>query len=116
MADKWWPSVGKIFQLVPTRRDYKCRAFREILTRHGFNWDGLDCDHVQDVFWEGDDDFPNLWPADRSANRSAGARSDWQMIAFCITSSGPYVMYTLRDLKSMTGFYGRWFRIAAVSR
>ena len=70
------PHVGKTVQLDPEERGPQADRYRAVLARHGFDWRGLQADHVQDLQWSGADDFNNLWPLDASANLSAGARPD----------------------------------------
>jgi hypothetical protein len=101
--------------LIPSDRGTGADDFRAVLTSYGFNWTGLQADHVQDLEWSGDDEFRNLWPMDHSANMSAGARNNQQIVGACIGPAGPYVMRSIQELKQ-TGFYGRWFQIRQVSR
>jgi hypothetical protein len=102
-------------QLIPTPRGPGADDFRAVLQRYGFDWSGLQADHVQDLEWEGDDAFHNLWPMDNSANLSAGARTNQQVVGVCMTPSGAYVTYTLQELKA-AGLYGRFFAIRNVTR
>ncbi len=115
VAGHFWPTPGKIMQLIPTLRGPGADDFRAVLLRYGFDWSGLQADHVQDLEWEGDDAFHNLWPMDNSANLSAGARTNQQVIGVCLTPAGAYVTYTLQELKA-AGLYGRFFAIRNVSR
>lgn len=114
VASRYWPRPGKIMQLLPSDRGSGAADFRAVLERYGFDWTGLQADHVQDLEWKGDDVFENLWPMDRSANLSAGARNDQQVLGLCLTPRGSYVMYTIRDLKA-AGLYGRYFQLRAIS-
>jgi uncharacterized protein DUF4157 len=79
---KFWPKKDGTFQFVPERRGTKTAQFRDVLTYFGFDWSGLDADHVQDVYYEGPDHESNIWPFDSSANRSAGARHNGQIVTF----------------------------------
>ena len=115
VTDHFWPRPGKLMQLIPTPRGPGADDFRAVLQRYGFDWSGLQADHVQDLEWEGDDAFHNLWPMDNSANLSAGARTNQQVVGVCLTPSGAYVTYTLQELKA-AGLYGRYFAIRNVSR
>ena len=112
---RFWPRAGKKMQLLPTLGGDKRSQFRSVLQGYGFDWTGLQADHVQDLEWSGDDDFPNLWPMDQSANMSAGARNNQQTVGVCMSATGPFVMRTIQELKR-SGFYGRWFEIRNVSR
>ena len=115
VSRKFWPRPEKIMQLAPAERGAGADQFRAVLRRYGFDWTGLQADHVQDLEWEGEDDFRNLWPMDQSANMSAGARNNQQVVGVCIGPAGSYVMRTIQELKAM-GFYGRYFKIDRVSR
>jgi hypothetical protein len=117
---QYWPSVGKTFQIIPEERGPGAGRFRAVLERYGFDWTGLQADHVQDIEFSGPDDsgFVNLWPMDSSANASAGARTQGQPIRMCI---GPTdisaVVGTLSELKdAVPHFYGRFFRIRNITR
>jgi hypothetical protein len=115
IAPQYVPSLGKIMQLLPTDRGSGADRFRAVLLGYGFDWTGLQADHVQDLEFEGDDSFENLWPMDQSANLSAGARTNQQVVGVCLTPNGSYVTYTLQQLKA-AGLYGRYFQIRNVSR
>lgn len=113
----YWPRPGKIFQLVPEVRGPNADRFRAVLTRHGFDWTGLQADHVQDLQWEGPDAFENIWPMSSSANLSAGPRqNNFQRVSYCETPAGPpRINVTLQQMKA-AGQFGRWFTIASVQR
>ena len=115
VAQQYAPWYDKVFQLIPEERGDGADDFREVLLGYGFDWTGLQADHVQDLEWEGKDIFDNLWPMDSSANMSAGARTNQQVIGLCLTRTGPYVMYSLQEIKD-AGLYGRYFQIRAISR
>jgi hypothetical protein len=111
----YWPRIGKPFQLIPEPRGRTAGEFREILRGYGFNWEGLQADHVQDLQWSGPDDFRNLWPLDMRQNPSAGTRqNNSQVVGVCASSAGPYIMRSILDIKRAGGYYGRWFKIARV--
>lgn len=114
---QFWPRVGKKFQLFPEDRGSNADRFRDVLGRHGFNWEGLQADHVQDIQWEGPDEFNNLWPLDSSANMSAGARQNiLQRVSFCEAPAGPpRINISLRQMKA-EGHLFRWFIISNVQR
>jgi hypothetical protein len=115
VSPQYWPSIGKTFQLIPEGRGPEAARFRAVLTRHGFDWTGLQADHVQDIEWEGPDSFANLWPMDSSANQSAGARQNLhQPIQFCETADGPQRNMRLSQAKASASIYGRWFIISSV--
>lgn len=134
VPDPRWPRIGKIVQLAPDcgvpRSSSTCPnsdRFREALRGYGFNWSGLQADHVQDVQWAdpgGDhlDVFNNLWPMDKSANLSAGSLQNLhQPVTFCETLQGPQVgPLPIRDITRLgragRRFYGRYFRIANIAR
>jgi hypothetical protein len=52
---------------------------------------------------------------DQSANMSAGARNNQQIVGACVTRSGPFIMRSIQQLK-VSGFAGRFFQIQRVSR
>ncbi|HEV9036504.1 MAG TPA: DUF4157 domain-containing protein [Puia sp.] len=60
------------------KRRTQQRRFKRVLASLGFSWknsagDNLSPDHVQDLFWEGPDDFANLWPLESAYNERAGS-------------------------------------------
>jgi hypothetical protein len=118
VPNRYWPRLNKILQLVPGERGSKAADFRAVLSRYGFDWSGLQADHVQDLDWGGPDAFENLWPLSDAANLSAGPRQNSnQKITYCETPEGPRVVnQPLSDFKLSPGHYGRYFRIARVER
>lgn len=114
------PYLGKTVQLDPVERGPGAERFRAVLERYGFDWSGLQADHVQDLQWSGDDVFDNLWPMDRSANLSAGPRqNDNQVVTFCETRRGPQRTMSLRQMKAAgltSQYFGRWFAITRFQR
>ncbi|CAG0950969.1 hypothetical protein BURK2_00196 [Burkholderiales bacterium] len=118
VPNRYWPRLNKIMQLVPSERDLKADDFRTVLTKYGFDWSGLQADHVQDLDWGGPDVFENLWPLSNSANMSAGPRQNsHQRITYCETPDGPKVVdQTLTAFKASPGHFGRFFRIAKIER
>jgi hypothetical protein len=118
---KFWPKGGKTFQLDPNERGPAAGDFNAVLDSYGFDRSGLDADHVQDLQWGGPDEFRNLWPMDRSANRSAGpSQNDNQVITFSEQTAGPVRSITLKTMKSEARtdptkrFFGRWFKIRTI--
>lgn len=105
-----WPKKGDTFQFVPEKRGTKTAEFREVLTYFGFDWSGLDADHVQDVYYEGQDHESNIWPLDSSANRSAGARHNNQIVTY--TDKNKRVKPINAGNKELGG---RFFKIQNVS-
>ena len=71
-----WPFQGKRFQFIPheEREEPEKNRLRNLLDTLGFDRSGTDVDHVHELQFGGADTFGNLWPADNSANRSAGSR------------------------------------------
>jgi hypothetical protein len=117
----FWPKTGKTFQLDPNERGPGADDFNAVLDRYGFDRSGLDADHVQDLQWSGPDEFRNLWPMDRSANRSAGpTQNDNQTVTFAEQKTGPVRSITLRQMKlegrtdPAKQFFGRFFRIRTI--
>ncbi len=85
------PVVGK-----PLRRRYRegnealrrieSNRFKEVLDFYGFEWSNPDYqpDHVHDLFWEGEDEFSNLWPLDAQQNVRRGLlQNNHQTVEFC---------------------------------
>jgi Domain of unknown function (DUF4157) len=118
VPNKYWPRLHKTMQLLPSDRGSNADRFRAVLSRYGFDWSGLQADHVQDLDWGGPDAFENLWPLSDSANMSAGGRqNNQQRITYCETPDGPKVVdQTLSEFKLAPGHFGRFFRIANVER
>jgi len=118
VPNKYWPRIGKIMQLIPSFRGSKADDFRAVLSRYGYDWSGLQADHVQDLDWSGPDEFYNIWPLSSSANLSAGPRQNsHQRISYCETPEGPHIVnQTLTDFKATPGHYGRYFRIDRIER
>ncbi len=118
VPERFWPRLNKIMQLVPSDRGDNADRFRAVLTGYGFDWSGLQADHVQDLDWGGPDEFANLWPLSSAANMSAGGRqNNQQRITYCETPDGPQVVnQTLLEFKQEPGHFGRYFRIASVER
>jgi hypothetical protein len=118
VPNKYWPRLNKIMQLLPAHRGPNADRFRSVLAKYGFDWSGLQADHVQDLDWSGPDEFENLWPLSDSANLSAGPRQNsTQKITYCETAEGPRVVdQTLASFKAGPGHFGRFFRIAKVER
>src|SRR5262249_28043413 len=115
------PYMGKTMQLDPIERGPGADRYRAVLARYGFDWSGLQADHVQELQWSGMDCFNNLWPMDASANLSAGPRqNDHQVVTFCQTQRGPLRTMSLRQMKSAAAlssqFFGRWFVIGRFQR
>lgn len=110
------PRIGKQLQLIPLSQTRDNSSwFRDVLEKYGFDWSGLQVDHVQDLEWGGPDSFENLWPMDSSANMSAGSRNNNQIIEFCPTPSSSRVRGSLMKMKRvLPQLYGRWFYIQSI--
>lgn len=115
---RYWPRIGKIMQLTKEERGKKADQFKATLKDNGFDWAGFSPDHVQDLDWEGPDEFENLWPMDSDANRDAGSEQNQnQRVTYCETKKGPPVVaQTLKAFKMSPGHYGRYFMISTVNR
>jgi hypothetical protein len=117
VPETYWPRPGKVLQLVPEARGPNADNFREVLCRYGFDWTGLQADHVQDLQWEGPDSFENLWPMSSSANLSAGPRqNNHQLVSFCETPTGPSRANVPLQTLKRPGGWGRFFVIRRVIR
>ena len=114
VRDENWPWCNKVFQMVPTPRGDAARRFRSALQYFGYNWNAerTQPDHVQDLNWEGADEFGNLWPFEESANLSAGSSQNLQQrITFCPSSTSvlPVIQQRIVDVRSL--LWGRFFII-----
>lgn len=72
------PTRGKILNMFSGDDRGVSRRFVRQLLRAGFSWRGLlgrplSPDHVQDLFWNGFDEFENLWPLDQAYNARVGS-------------------------------------------
>jgi hypothetical protein len=100
-----WPSEsGKPFQRVATPDTGEKERFRKVLEGEGFDWSGLDADHVLDLNFSGDDAFSNLWPLDSDVNRYAGTWHPGQPVCY----STPGRPRRIEAIGSST-LTGRWF-------
>lgn len=81
VAGSNWAFQGKPFQYVPysEREEPEKNRLRRLLDTLGYNRAGTDVDHIHELQFGGSDTFSNLWPADNSANRSAGTRHQKQL-------------------------------------
>ncbi|WP_263352911.1 eCIS core domain-containing protein [Acidicapsa acidisoli] len=76
-----WMYQDKVFRYIPHAdepRQEQARM-RNLLDTLGHQRGGTDVDHVYELQFGGADNFPNLWPLDNSANRSAGGRHNDQL-------------------------------------
>lgn len=82
--DNFFPFVGKIMLLRFEEDRGNEARFIAVLARYGFNLtaNGLSPDHVQDLMWQGEDRFENLWPLDRGYNEEAGRRQNQNQIIY----------------------------------
>jgi len=79
VASRNWPFQGKFLQYLPHEAREEQNRLRALLSRLGYDRAGTDVDHVHELQFGGTDTFGNLWPADNSANRSAGRRHTTQL-------------------------------------
>ncbi len=104
VAQPFLPSLGKCLELNPQPRVGNQGRFRNLLTRHKYDFSKptpQQADHVQDVFWNAPDRFDNLWPLDSFKNQSAGSRQNlFQEIEFADTPGGPKQVMTLKEFKA----------------
>jgi hypothetical protein len=85
-----WPRCNKPLRLIPMGRGRRAVEYRHMLASFGFDWRTMQPDHVQDLYWEGPDNFDNLWPYESSTNQSTGSTQNLhQYIDFCLTKDGP---------------------------
>ena len=123
VLDKYYPSINKVLSLVPEHRDPKVvEGFRKTLEEdYGFNWSGLQADHLQDVEWSGHDGWDNIWPIDSRHNLSAGPRQNQhQRLTYYADydSPNPFVnirLTTAKKLPSGQHVMGRYFKIRAIT-
>jgi hypothetical protein len=121
VQEVFWPTKGKVVQLVSERRGRKEREFKQVLALYGYDWkaEGTSPDHVQDLQWGGPDAFGNFWPFDRRANASAGpTQNQLQKVTFCQTERGPLrsnkSIQWVKDNGKAIRAYGRFFEIKDV--
>jgi hypothetical protein len=81
---KNWPTENphKPLKRTSTIRGNEANRFKKALEDGGFNWEGYSPDHVQDLMFEGDDAFSNLWPLDSSVNAYAGTWHSGQPVCY----------------------------------
>jgi hypothetical protein len=116
------PFIGKIMQLRFEEDRGNESIFRDVLIRHGFNWNNYNGqsyspDHMQDIMWSGIDDFTNLWPLERTYNREAGRiQNQHQIILFRPDPASPCaIQVTLQRGRSVYGADDRFYIISSIS-
>ncbi len=116
VEEERWPKVGKTFQRIKQPRLGQEAKFKRKLKIFGYDWKGdkTSPDHVQDVFWNGRDEFGNLWPYESSTNASVGGLQNLhQKISFCESSTGQsHIRKRLLDVDAIINY--RWFVIAYI--
>jgi hypothetical protein len=117
VEQEYWPFPGKVVQPLPVPRGPTADQFRAVLERNGFDWEGLEADHVQDLQFNGPDDFSNLWPLDKNANWVANNETQNQPITLCVnpTDPAPGTGTFAQAKKFVPNFFGRYLRIASVT-
>lgn len=86
----FWPGVGDVVKKNLNGRGREADRFKKALENDGYeNWDQNSPDHVLDLFFDGADDFDNLWPLDRDVNRRAGTWHPGQPVEFNKPSDPP---------------------------
>ena len=118
----FFPYIGKIMQLRFEEDRGNEGIFRDVLTRHGFDWDDFEGeayspDHVQDVMWSGIDDFSNLWPLERVFNREAGrVQNQHQRITFRPDPQSPCaaILITIQRARLLYHADDRFYIIRAI--
>jgi hypothetical protein len=119
VATERWPRLGKPLQLFPQRRTGKQSEYKQTLADAGFDWEPrrrggtvMVPDHVQDLFWDGPDQFGNLWPYEYSTNSSTGStQNQQQRVSFCPDENNtPRV--NVRIVDERRALTGRLFKIA----
>ena len=106
LLSKSLPRKGKTFQRLNDFRGSQAELFKLTLQEFGFDWSGLDPDHVQDLQFSGEDGLANLWPLDSSANRSAGSRQ-LQYVVHWKSGNGQVIAIKVGDERLV----GRYFKI-----
>jgi hypothetical protein len=107
-----WPGRDSIVRRVTTPRGRAADDFKVALEEDGFDdWDAYSPDHVTDLMFEGEDDFPNLWPLDRGTNSRAGTWHWGQGVWF----SNPGDPTVRREAIGSTTLDGRYFRIKQIA-
>lgn len=87
VARRNWLYEHKTFRYFPydEREEREMTRMRNLLAQLGYGGhagEGVDVDHVYELQFGGKDRFDNLWPADSSANRSAGTRHRDQLVNY----------------------------------
>ena len=134
VAPLYLPWLGKPVQLqkvlqgpnVPRRASDRGRPvprFRSLLVRHGWTGGGThEIDHVQDLFWTGDDRSENLWPLDADRNGLAGSRmANFRVTYSNVPGGGPATPSTTNvrltdglQAPPLDNLAGRWFIISSI--
>jgi hypothetical protein len=115
VESQFLPAVGKIIRMEPAPEIGERPRFIRVLRRFGFDWSGLDADHVQDLMWTGLDGFENLWPMDSSANRSAGqTQNRRQPVTFSDNPGDPPITMPIGDGKDSGILLRRFFVIVDI--
>ena len=81
------PAAGKPLNMFKIRNRNVQEKFFRRLRSAGFSWRGkggnrLSPDHVLDLFWNGPDEFDNLWPLDSVYNRNVGPVQNQKQILY----------------------------------
>lgn len=107
------PSVGKKMKRVRSAgasRSTQAKFRDKLLAPHGYNWSGMEADHVQDLGWGGSrlDILPNLWPLSDSAN-NAGNATYRQEVQYQIRRTGK------KGNEKPMKLFNKWFKIRSFS-
>jgi hypothetical protein len=107
----FWPGPGDVLHRVNTPRGRVADEFMEAIVDEGFEYqDEYSPDHVQDLMFEGADDFRNLWPLDRDVNSRAGTGHSGQGVWFSEPGDPTPICHALGSWT----LYGRYFVIRQV--
>ncbi|MDH5359726.1 MAG: DUF4157 domain-containing protein [Gammaproteobacteria bacterium] len=67
----------RLYRLKTPRNPSIVGRFRTLLNSLGYNWAGMDADHVKDLAFSGRDDPVNIWPLRGDVNKIASTVGHW---------------------------------------
>jgi Domain of unknown function (DUF4157) len=79
---EFMPFSGKTLSLYKEGEGPKKAWFRRRLEAAGYDWAGMDADHVQDIMWNGPDEYENMWPLNEKINRDAGRKQNQEQVIY----------------------------------
>ena len=98
---------GTPFQKSRGDRGRNTEILRSLLTYLNVDLSYFDLDHVFELNFGGEDDFGNIWPLDRSANRSAGSAQNSQIVTYKDTQNNQIRAINAGNEK----LNNKWFKV-----